>query len=69
MRAARHDLASKAIAAWGRYASAVRTGGTPEQRRFAFDVAVKAEEKLAEHDLRVTVPERRKAAARALSGR
>ena len=43
-------LEKAAAAAWARYDSAVRTGGTPAQRRWAFDTALAAEEKLAVHE-------------------
>jgi hypothetical protein len=40
------NLEKQAKAAWDRYGSCVRTGGTPEQRRFAFDQAMALEEKV-----------------------
>lgn len=40
-----------AEAAWGRYESAVRMGGTPEERAFAFDQALRAEERAASLEL------------------
>jgi hypothetical protein len=35
-------LGKESDAAWMRYASTVRMGGTPQQRRWAFDAALKA---------------------------
>jgi hypothetical protein len=64
----RHDIADKAAKAWGKYESTVRCGGTDEQRRFAFEVAVKAEGKLAAFDLAQKPVDDREALARALSG-
>lgn len=49
----RVELAAKAEKAWSKYASAVRSGGTPQQRRFAFKQARVADEKLAELELRM----------------
>lgn len=40
--------------AWGRYKSTVITGGTPEQRRWACDQAVRADDRVAELE-RLTV--------------
>lgn len=48
----RQTLADKAEAAWARYESTVRTGGTPDQRRWACDLAIKAETALGQYDLR-----------------
>jgi len=68
MSDARHELAEAASTAWHRYDLVVRFGGTSDERRFAFDLALKAEAKLAAHDL-ATWPKRvREATARALSG-
>lgn len=39
-------LESEAKAAWDRYGSTVRMGGTPEQRRWALDQALAAEGRL-----------------------
>jgi hypothetical protein len=65
---ARHVLEAKAAAAWARYESTVRTGGTAEQRRYACDAAVEADRKLAAYD-DAQVPQRvREAAARSASG-
>jgi hypothetical protein len=64
----RHVLEANAAAAWARYESTVRTGGTPEQRRYACDAAVEADRRLAAFD-HAQLPQRvREAAARALSG-
>lgn len=46
----RSHLAKTADTAWAAYASTVRTGGTPDQRRWAFDRANRAEDALAQHD-------------------
>ncbi len=43
-------LTNTAAAAWDRYASTVYMGGTPEERQWALDLAVKADDLLAVHD-------------------
>lgn len=64
----RQQLADEATVAWHRYDLTVRFGGTGEERRFAFDQALRAERALAEYDFKRLPRDRRKAAARALSG-
>jgi hypothetical protein len=44
---AANRLRNEADAAWHRYHSTVCTGGTPEQRQWAFNTAAAAEEKAA----------------------
>lgn len=64
----RHGIAAKAAAAWGKYESAVRCGGTAQERKAAFDRALVADGKLAEFDRAQMSAQARAAAARALSG-
>lgn len=45
-----HRLRLASEAAWNRYASTVLCGGTPEQRQWAFDRALDAQDKLAVHE-------------------
>lgn len=68
MPSARHEIADRASKAWEKYESTVRTGGTPQQRRFACDVAVRADEKLAAFDRAQQSRTQRERQARALSG-
>ena len=60
-------LAKAAGAAWERYRSTVLMGGTPEQRRWAFDVALKAEGKLAEMEMSLAERGRRARSVKALT--
>lgn len=46
----RHQLEATADAHWDRYLSAVTTGGTPEQRQWAFDRWLEHDQALARHD-------------------
>lgn len=64
----RHLLSATSAAAWRNYASTVRMGGTDEERRFAFSLALKADGQLAAFDFEQLPAKRRAAAARALSG-
>ncbi len=43
-------LANVTAAAWDRYSSSVWTGGTAEERQRALNIAVKADDSLAEHE-------------------
>lgn len=60
--------AKAALAAWSRYASTVLMGGTPQQRRWAFEKAMEAEEKLALAEFAERARERRRKAGTALHG-
>lgn len=60
--------AKAAIAAWDRYRSTVCMGGTREQRRWAFDQALDAEDKLAKVEQAEQERARRQKAAAALHG-
>lgn len=68
MATGRHDLADEATVAWHRYDLCVRFGGTPDERAFAFDLALKAEGALAAYEFSQLPAAHRKAAAKALSG-
>lgn len=46
----RTNLEKQREAAWERYASTVRTGGTKEQRRWAFERAMEVETKYGKAD-------------------
>ncbi len=43
-------LTLDAHTAWTRYSNCVLMGATPEQRQWALDLAVKADDRLAAHD-------------------
>lgn len=57
--------AKAALAAWECYRSTVCMGGTPFQRRWAFDKALEAEEKLAKVERAEQARERRRKVATA----
>lgn len=60
--------AKAALAAWDCYGSAVLMCATPQQRRWAFERAMEAEEKLALVEFAEQARERRRKAATALHG-
>ena len=68
MAGGRGELEDQAARAWERYDSAVRLGGTWEQRQFALDVAVDADAALAAFDWAQMTAADREMAARALDG-
>ncbi len=46
----RTKLTNTAAAAWNNYATTVYMGGTPKQRQWALNTAVKADDQVAAHD-------------------